>query len=158
MAKLTQQQEKFAQLVAHGMSQTKAYKEAYNTGKMKPNTIWVKASQLANDGKVTVRISEIQEAIFDSVKWSQARSYAEKVEFLDKVKGTIEKDGRVSQGTANAFVSVVTELDKMLDSDLKRKAKADADLAEQKVKTFSDDSKDVTVNIRIPGEEPNDKD
>lgn len=61
MQKLTAQQEKFAQAIAlEDMSQADAYRSAYNTSKMTDEVIWVKASELANSGKVSVRIAELR--------------------------------------------------------------------------------------------------
>ena len=42
------------------MSKAEAYREAYNAENMADESIWVKASELANNGKVMVRIAEIQ--------------------------------------------------------------------------------------------------
>lgn len=112
--KLTPQQEKFAQLVAHGSSYSGAYREAYKTAKMKPATINRNASALANDNKITTRVAEIHKAINEANGWTKERSIAEKMAFLDRIKGTMEKDQRVSQGTANAFLGVLKELDENL--------------------------------------------
>ena len=112
--KLTPQQEKFAQLVGHGSSYSAAYRESYNTAKMKPATINRKAAELANNGKITARIAEIHREIHEANGWTKDRSIAEKLAFLDKIKGTMEKDQRVSQGTANAFLGVLKELDENL--------------------------------------------
>ena len=61
MQKLTAQQEKFAQAIAlEDMSQADAYRSAYNTSKMTDEVICVKASELANSGKVSVRIAELR--------------------------------------------------------------------------------------------------
>lgn len=61
MQKLTAQQEKFAQAIAlEDMNQADAYRSAYNTSKMTDEVIWVKASELANSGKVSVRIAELR--------------------------------------------------------------------------------------------------
>lgn len=56
---LTSKQEKFAFNVAvKGMTYHDAYINAYNTGNMKPAVIDVRASELANTGKIAVRIKE----------------------------------------------------------------------------------------------------
>ena len=61
MQKLTAQQEKFAQAIAlEDMNQADAYRSAYNTDRMSDETIWVKASNLANQDKVRVRIAELR--------------------------------------------------------------------------------------------------
>lgn len=58
--KLTAKQEKFCRAYVKLLNITAAYKEAYNTSKMKPTTINVKASTEFNKGKIRVRISELQ--------------------------------------------------------------------------------------------------
>lgn len=57
---LTHKQDKFARLVAEGKEQSTAYREVYNTSKMKPETIHKRASELALDGKVAGRIAELK--------------------------------------------------------------------------------------------------
>lgn len=59
---LTIKQEAFCQAyIENKGNASEAYRTAYATGKMKAETIHVKASELLNDGKVTVRISELQQ-------------------------------------------------------------------------------------------------
>jgi hypothetical protein len=55
--KLTPKQLHFARCVASGMSQSDAYKEAFDVSKnTKSETVWVEASKLANSKKVARRI------------------------------------------------------------------------------------------------------
>ena len=55
--------EKFAQGVAQGLSQRKAYREAFpNSKKWKDETVDPKASNLAKDDKVSARINELKNA------------------------------------------------------------------------------------------------
>ena len=55
-----QKQEKFAQCLANGMSQRKAYRAAYpNSEKWKDATVDSKASVLAKNGKVLERVLEL---------------------------------------------------------------------------------------------------
>lgn len=62
MQKLTPQQEKFAQAIAlENMNQADAYRSAYDTSKMGDDTIYVKASELANKDKIAVRIAELRQ-------------------------------------------------------------------------------------------------
>lgn len=61
MAKLNQQKERFAQLVASGMSQAAAYREAYpNSAKWKDSTVWSRSSELSKESEVLGRIAELQ--------------------------------------------------------------------------------------------------
>lgn len=75
MQKLTPQQDKFAQAIAlEDMNQADAYRSAYNTSRMSDETIWVKASNLANQDKVRVRIAELrQQAMTPKVMNAQKR-------------------------------------------------------------------------------------
>lgn len=61
MTKLTHQQENFAQQVAAGLSQSDAYRFAYPASKKRADvTVWVDASKLAANPKVSLRIRELQ--------------------------------------------------------------------------------------------------
>lgn len=59
--RLTEKQEKFCQfyLDTEGNA-SEAYRMAYDTSNMKPETVWSNASRLLDDSKVAARISEIR--------------------------------------------------------------------------------------------------
>jgi phage terminase small subunit len=64
--KLTAKQEKFCQCVAEGDTYSGAYRKAYNVGKKtSQNTVYVKSSELMDNGKVTVRVDELKK---DAIK------------------------------------------------------------------------------------------
>lgn len=63
---LTAKQEAFARNIVEGMSQSDAYRSAYNTKRMTDKSIWEKASALANDVKVMARIRELRDKIASS--------------------------------------------------------------------------------------------
>ena len=53
--KLTPKQDHFARLIAlDGVNQAEAYRQAYDAGNMKPETIWQRASEVARHSKVAV--------------------------------------------------------------------------------------------------------
>lgn len=58
--KLTEKQEKFCQGVAKGLTYSDAYREAYNTEKMKSDTINNSAFKLMKNGEITARIEELK--------------------------------------------------------------------------------------------------
>jgi phage terminase small subunit len=58
---LTPQQEKFVNGLYMGLSQREAYKAAYNCENMKDNVIDAKASALAKQDKIMVRLEKLQE-------------------------------------------------------------------------------------------------
>ena len=60
---LTAKQEAFARNVVEGMSQSDAYRSAYNTQRMTDKSIWEKSSELANDVKVAERIRELRDKV-----------------------------------------------------------------------------------------------
>lgn len=63
---LTAQQEKFAQLIARGWSQSDAYRQAYETKTDNPETVWSCASRLAAD----IRVASRTRALLDAAKLS----------------------------------------------------------------------------------------
>lgn len=58
--KLTQKQDAFALAYLHTGNASEAYRQAYNASNMKSESIHVKASELLKNGKVRVRIEEVQ--------------------------------------------------------------------------------------------------
>lgn len=70
--KLSQKQEMFCVKYAKHGNATRAYKEAYNAENMKPATIYVKACELLKNGKIEVRLKELnQMAVSDAVMTKQ---------------------------------------------------------------------------------------
>lgn len=67
MTKLTAKQEKFCQSVASGKSQAEAYREAYDTKKMKDSSVYSNASQLLNRTKIAQRVEELRQPVIEEV-------------------------------------------------------------------------------------------
>lgn len=63
MASLTQKQETFCQAYIETGNASEAYRTAYAADKMKAEAIHVKASELLSNGKVAVRVAELQAEI-----------------------------------------------------------------------------------------------
>ncbi len=61
--KLTIKQEKFVQGLFAGLSQREAYKQAYNAGRMKDNSIDRLAYELANNIKITSRLQQLTDEL-----------------------------------------------------------------------------------------------
>ena len=72
--KLTARQEKFCQSIADGKTQVDAYKSAYNTGKSKNSSLYVRASELLNNSKIIVRIDELKKALEKKHLWTRELS------------------------------------------------------------------------------------
>ena len=93
MSTLTPKQEKFAQGVASGMSQADAYRHAYNAGKMKPETVQKRASELMGNGAVSGRVRELQE---EGAKIA-VYTLAEHLSRLDKLSRGAESEGKYAE-------------------------------------------------------------
>ena len=62
-ANLTIKQEKFAQKYVEIGNASEAYRQSYDAGKMKPDSINVNASKLLADAKVALRVKELKSVI-----------------------------------------------------------------------------------------------
>ena len=76
--KLTAKQEKFAQFIADGMTQSDAYRAAYDAGAMKPETVQKRASELmrngGRNGGVTGRVAAMHEQLQEKALWTREKS------------------------------------------------------------------------------------
>lgn len=103
--KLTPKQEKFAQGIASGMAQADAYRAAFDCSKSKDKTIHEAASRLANDGKVTARVTELRVPIVAKVRYeleqameeaNRALALAERLENPAAMARVVELKSRLS--------------------------------------------------------------
>jgi phage terminase small subunit len=99
--RLTPKQEAFAQAVASGMTQADAYRSAYNSDKMKPETIQNSAYKLMQDGDITARIEELRAEVAQLHLWTREDS-------IRALKSVIAEPDKVSDIT-----SAVKELNAM---------------------------------------------
>ena len=84
-AKLTPKQEAFARAVAlDDMSQADAYRSVYNADRIPDDQIYVRASEVANNSKVAVRIAELRKECI-TPKGMSAQKRREKL--LNKMDG-----------------------------------------------------------------------
>lgn len=113
---LTAKEEKFIQRVVAGLSQRKAYREAYpNSVKWKDTTVDVKASALMKKDKVLVRYNELMEEHKSKALWTREQAINDLIWLKEQSKLSIERDdeGYVRQGTSTAFVNTIQELNKL---------------------------------------------
>jgi hypothetical protein len=102
--KLTAKQEAFCQAIADGMGQADAYRIAYDAEGMKDNTIYVRASELMNEGKIKVRVADLKKALSDKQLWSREMS----------VKGLVAAYRVASDGkNASGMTGAIKELNAM---------------------------------------------
>ena len=86
--KQTPREEKFAQGVVNGLSQSESYRQANPAStKWKDESVWVKASQMM--AKVGIRVDEIRAELAKTSLWSRIDS----VETLKPIATGSEKDG-----------------------------------------------------------------
>ena len=81
---LTSKQEKFCQGVVKGLSYSAAYREAYEAGQMKMETINRKAKGLADNGKIRARLAELRGKIEEELKYSAVESFRKLSEIQEK--------------------------------------------------------------------------
>jgi hypothetical protein len=81
--KLTPKQEKFVQGLFKGLSQRKAYKEAFDTSNLQDNTIDVVACNLAKDNKIAIRLKELTNLQARETGWTVDKLIKE----FEEVKG-----------------------------------------------------------------------
>lgn len=99
---LTGKQEAFAQAVASGMTQADAYRSAYECDNSSEQVIHNESSLLMQNREVSIRVTELKEAIAIASIWTR----------LDSVRtlADIAVDG---EARANEKVSAVKELNAM---------------------------------------------
>ena len=80
---LTGKQEEFAKNIVQGMSQADAYRSAYDVEDMSDNAIYVEASRLMDNPKVSLRIKELR----DTLAKPTIMSAQERLEWLSYLVG-----------------------------------------------------------------------
>lgn len=85
MSKLTQKQEMFCLVYIKTGNASEAYRQAYNTSRMKPETVSRNAKALLDNNKIATRVEELnQSAVTDSVMTRQ--------EALERLSGFARTD------------------------------------------------------------------
>lgn len=94
---LTPQQEKFAQLVGSGMSQTEAYRTAYpKSAKWKDEALRVAGAKMSAIGNVSVRIKQIQANGAEIAGLDAAKIAAEIARLAHSdIAGVVGPDGKI---------------------------------------------------------------
>lgn len=115
--KLTQRQEKFVQGLVAGLSQRKAYKEAYNAQKMADSTIDSRASKLLKEYKVNTRYRELLKEFSNRALWSREQAFNEYEWLKNKAKSEIIESG-LRPSNFNAFLSALHGMNNSAFRDL----------------------------------------
>jgi len=88
LPKLTDKQLRFVLGVQSGLTQSDAYRQAYNCKNTPPNQIWVRASEVASTSNVSVWLARIKEQAFQQA--SSVAAYT-KDKHLEELSQTIEQ-------------------------------------------------------------------
>ena len=143
--KLTQRQEKFVQGLVAGLSQRKAYKEAYNAQKMADSTIDSRASKLLKEYKVNTRYRELLKEFSNRALWSREQAFNEYEWLKNKARASIEIEG-VRQANSTAFLSALDGMNNMAFRDLElADKKLRLEIENLKAQLGSDDEDDTVI-------------
>jgi len=87
---LTAKQEAYCQGIADGLGQADSYRAAYDAGDMKENSVYVSASKLMKNPKVTQRIAELRSAVQEKQLWSREMSVKALVQAFREGSGSVK--------------------------------------------------------------------
>lgn len=116
VSKLTAKQEKYVQGLVAGLSQRKAYREAYPSSlRWKDETVDSSASKLLTNHKVLTRYNELMDKHKEKALWTREDAVNTLKWLLNKSMDSIENqdEGYVRQGTSNAIVTAIKELNEL---------------------------------------------
>ena len=145
--KLTQRQEKFVQGLVAGLSQRKAYKEAYNAQKMADSTIDSRASKLLKEYKVNTRYRELLKEFSNRALWSREQAFNEYEWLKNKARASIEQDG-IRQANSNAFLSALDGMNNMAWKDFEltdEKIRQEIELLKIKIESNQGSKSDTSL-------------
>jgi len=83
MAKLTPKQDAFCQAICDGMSQSDAYRRAYDAEKMKPESVNNLAYRLIEKVEIKSRIKELKSKLESKQLWTREQSINKAVEAIE---------------------------------------------------------------------------
>lgn len=116
--KLTAKQEAFALGVVEGKTQAEAYREAYPASRSwKAEAVWVQASQLMADPKVSVRVEELRANLAKRNEVTQD-SLVEMVQKAYRIAEEQERAGEMTQA-ALALAKITGFLDREAARDVR---------------------------------------
>ena len=118
VAKLTAKQEKFVQSLVSGLSQRKAYLEAYpNSKNWTDRTVDSRASELLKKSNVLGRYNELMDEHKEKALWTREQAVNDLIWLKEQAKKSIKEqdDGYIRQGTSTAYVNAIKELNALED-------------------------------------------
>ena len=124
---LTAKQEAFCQGIADGLGQADAYRAAYDAEDMKENSVYVNASKLMKNAKITQRIAELRSQVQEKQLWSREMS----------VKALVQA---YREGSGSVKVAAVKELNAMHGYNEPAKISVNGNLVHKVVRQVIDDA------------------
>ena len=124
---LTAKQEAFCQGIADGLGQADAYRAAYDAEDMKENSVYVNASKLMKNAKITQRIAELKSQVQEKQLWSREMS----------VKALVQA---YREGSGSVKVAAVKELNAMHGYNEPAKISVNGNLVHKVVRQVIDDA------------------
>ncbi|WP_299034144.1 hypothetical protein [uncultured Anaerococcus sp.] len=149
---LTPKREKYVQGLHKGLSQRKAYREAYpSSRKWKDSTVDKRASELYLTREIQGRLQELKEKdekeIREQKLWSFEKSVTGLMWIMQKSQKDIEHAG-VRTANSKAFIDALKELNDLLGYGLERETKINLDKARiEKIKAETDKLKGIAEEI-----------
>ena len=102
--KLTIKQEKFCNLYIELGNASEAYRQSYNCEKMKPESVNIKAFELLNNGKITLRIEELRSELAERHDITKDTLIIELEEARQMAKDTAKASSMVSATMGKARI------------------------------------------------------
>ena len=124
---LTAKQEAFCQGIADGLGQADSYRAAYDAEDMKENSVYVNASKLMKNAKITQRIAELKSQVQEKQLWSREMS----------VKALVQA---YREGSGSVKVAAVKELNAMHGYNEPAKISVNGNLVHKVVRQVIDDA------------------
>lgn len=151
MNNLTIKQEKFLLKYFECGNATEAYKHAYNATKMKDESIWVRASELLNDSKVTVRLKELREEAQAKSEWNVQRLIKHHEEIFNAGMGRLRTNHLITNGIGDGMSETINM--EMYDTNLSSACKALAEIgkligAYEKDNNQKNDKMDIVAMLK----------
>lgn len=124
---LTAKQEAFCQGIADGLGQADSYRAAYDAEDMKENSVYVQASKLMKNPKISQRIAELRSEVQEKQLWSREMS----------VKALVQA---YREGSGSVKVAAVKELNAMHGYNEPAKISVNGNLVHKVVRQVIDDA------------------
>lgn len=97
---LTPKQEKFCLAYLETGSASEAYRLAYETRKMKPETVNKKAYELTQNGQITARLSELKKPVIEKAQLT-LETHLERLDHLSRAAEAAEQYGAAITAETN---------------------------------------------------------